>query len=123
MTMHARIVLPALLGIVMLTSPASAQRVSADGSAQTFGFVSDQYLSDVLFRFAPTYGTQVGLHQYDYKLEDYSAASVQKQIAALHIYEKKLAEIDPSGLDASVAADHTILLNSIRSQLLSLEVI
>jgi uncharacterized protein (DUF885 family) len=90
---------------------------------QTFGFVSDQYFSDVLFHFAPTLGTQMGLHQYDIQLEDYSAAGVQKQIAALHVYEKKIAEIDPSGLDASIAADHAILLNSIRSQLLSLEVI
>ena len=48
---------------------------------------------------------------------------MQKQVAALHAYEKKIAAIDPSGLDAPVAADHAILLNSIRSQLLSLEVI
>ncbi len=107
----------------MLTPVAPAQRVSADGAMQTFGFVSDQYFSDVLFHFSPTLGTQMGLHQYDIQLEDYSAAGVQKQIAALHVYEKKIAEIDPSGLDASIAADHAILLNSIRSQLLSLEVI
>ena len=107
----------------MLTPVAPAQRVSADGAMQTFGFVSDQYFSDALFHFSPTLGTQMGLHQYDTQLEDYSAAGVQKQIAALHVYEKKIAEIDPSGLDASVAADHAILLNSIRSQLLSLEVI
>jgi len=107
----------------MLAPVASAQRVSADGAMQTFGFVSDQYFSDVLFHFSPTLGTQMGLHQYDIQLEDYSAAGVQKQIAALHGYEKKIAEIDPSGLDAPIAADHAILLNSIRSQLLSLEVI
>lgn len=113
-----------LLGIAMLSSAsAPAQRISADGAAQTFGFVSDQYFSDVLFRFAPTYGTQSGLHQYDSQLEDYSAASVQKQIAALHVYEKKVEEIDPAALDAPVAADREILLNSIKSQLLSLEVI
>ena len=107
----------------MFTPSAPAQKVSADGAQQTFGFVSDQYFSDVLFHFAPTLGTQMGLHQYDNLLEDYSAAGVQKQVTALHAYEKKVAAIDPSGLDASVAADHAILLNSIRSQLLSLEVI
>ncbi len=36
---------------------------------------------------------------------------------------QKIAAIDPSALDASVAGDREILLNSIRSQLLSLEVI
>jgi uncharacterized protein (DUF885 family) len=113
----------ALLGTAMLSSSAPAQKISADGAMQTFSFVSEQYFSDVLFRYAPTYGTQAGLHQYDTQLEDYSAASVQKQIAALHTYEKKLQAIDPSGLDASIAADYNILLNSIHSQLLSLEVI
>jgi len=121
--MSNRLILTALLGTAMLTPAAPAQRVSADGAMQTFSFVSDQYFSDVLFRFAPTYGTQIGFHQYDTQLEDYSAATIQKQIAALHAYEKKLTAIDPSGLDAPIAADYNILLNSIRSQLLSLEVI
>ncbi|RZU41885.1 DUF885 domain-containing protein [Edaphobacter modestus] len=121
--MAIRSLFTALLGIAMLSPTAHAQRISADGAMQTFGFVSDQYFADVLFHFAPTYGTQAGLHQYDTQLEDYSAASVQKQIAALHVYEKKVEEIPADALDASVAADRNILLNSIRSQLLSLEVI
>ncbi len=100
-----------------------AQRVSADGSTQTFSFVSEQYFSDVYFRFSPTNGTAAGLHQYDVQLEDYSAAGVQKQVAALHAYEKKIEAIDPSALDASVSADREILLNNIRSTLLSLEVV
>jgi uncharacterized protein (DUF885 family) len=121
--MTLRPLLTCLLGFAMLTHAAPAQRLSADGAMQTFHFVSEQYFSDVLFHFAPTYGTQSGLHQYDAQLEDYSAASVQKQIAALHTYEKKIEEIPADGLDASIAADREILLNSIRSQLLSLEVI
>jgi len=108
----------------MLTpSAAPAQRLSADGAIQTFSFVSEQFFSDVYFHFSPTTGTQAGLHQYNNQLEDYSAANVQKQIAALHAFEKKLTAIDPAALDANVAADYQILLNNIRSQLLSLEVI
>jgi uncharacterized protein (DUF885 family) len=107
----------------MLSPAVSAQRIAADGAAQTFNFVSDQYFSDVLFHFSPTSGTQAGLHQYDTQLENYSAENVQKQVAALHIYEKKVEEIPADALDASVAADRQILLNSIRSQLLSLETI
>ena len=121
--MPTRTLVTALLGLAMLTPVAPAQRISADGAPQTFGFVTDQYFSDVLFHFSPTSGTQAGLHQYDSQLEDYSAATVQKQVAALHVYEKKIEEIDPSALDAPVAADRAILLNSIKSQLLSLEVI
>jgi uncharacterized protein (DUF885 family) len=113
----------AFLGAIMFTPSAPAQRLAADGAAQTFSFVSDQFFTDVYFQFAPTLGTQAGLHQYNTQLEDYSATSVEKQIAALHAYEKKLLAIDPGALDASVAADYQILLNNIRSQLLSLEVI
>jgi uncharacterized protein (DUF885 family) len=121
--MANRPLLAALLGFAMLSPVAPAQRLAADGATQTFTFLSDQYFSDVLFHFAPTFGTQSGLHQYDTQLEDYSAASVQRQAAALHMYEKKIEEVPADALDASVAADRQILLNSIRSQLLSLEVI
>src|SRR5579859_6882397 len=34
---------------------------------------SDQFFTDVYFKFAPTAGTSAGLHQYDAQLEDYSA--------------------------------------------------
>ncbi len=104
-------------------STASAQRVSADGAAQTFDFLSEQYFTEVYFKYSPSAGTQAGFHQYDTKLEDYSAATLEKQRAALHVWEKKIAAIDPSALDAPKAADREILLNSIRSSLLSLEVV
>jgi uncharacterized protein (DUF885 family) len=121
--MISKLLAVALFGALMLTPMAPAQRLASDGAAQTFSFVSDQFFTDVYFHFSPTLGTQAGLHQYNNQLEDYSAANVEKQIAALHAYEKKLLAIDPSALDASVAADYQILLNNIRSQLLSLEVI
>ena len=111
------------LTILATASLLPAQRVTSDGAIQTFAFLSDQYFTDVFFHFSPTTGTAVGYHQYDTQLEDYSAATVQKQVAALHDYEKKIAAIDPTALDASVAADREILLNSIRSELLTLEVI
>jgi uncharacterized protein (DUF885 family) len=106
-----------------MAPPAYTQHLSADGGVQTFNFLADHYFSEVYFHFAPTAGTSAGLHQYDTQLEDYSAANIQKQIAALHDYEKKVEAIDPSTLDASVAADREILLNNIRSQLLTMEII
>ena len=106
-----------------MATPVSAQRLSADGALQTFNVVSEQYFNDVYFRFSPTNGTAAGLHQYDTQLEDYSAAAVQQQITALHDYQKKIEAIPADALDAPVAADREILLNNIRSQLLTLEVI
>ena len=119
-----------LLPFILISAtvfPASAsgyaQRVSADGAGQTFNYLSEQYFQDVYFKFSPTAGTSAGLHQYDTQLEDYSAAGVAKEVAALHEWEKKIAAIDPGALDAEPAADRDILLNSIRASLLQLEVI
>jgi len=112
-----------LLLALMLTPATHAQRLSADGARQTFSALSDQFFSEVYFKFSPTSGTAAGLHQYDSQLEDYSAAEVAREVAALHEYEKKVEVIDSGALDAPQAADRDILLNNIRSQLLSLEVI
>jgi uncharacterized protein (DUF885 family) len=110
--------------VLLISSTAlSAQRISADGAVQTFSALSDQYFSDVYYHFAPTTGTAAGLHQYDTQLEDYSEANIKRQIAALHDYQTRISAIDPSALDAPVAADRQILLNSIGSNLLTLEVI
>jgi uncharacterized protein (DUF885 family) len=114
--------LPLLSSLVMI-STAKAQHLAADGASQTFSYLSDQYFEQVLFKFSPTAGTGAGLHQYDTQLEDYSAAGVQREVVALHDFEKKLAAIDPRALDAEPAADYQILLNNIRGQLLDLEVI
>ena len=121
--MTLRPLLSALVALVLAPLALQAQRVSADGSVQTFQFLADQYFKDVYFRFNPSMGTQVGYHQYDTKLEDYSAVNIEREIAALRTYEKKIVAIGASSLDASVAADREILLNSIRSQLLSLDTI
>jgi uncharacterized protein (DUF885 family) len=107
----------------LVTPPLVAQHATADGAGQTFNTLSEQYFQQVYFKFSPTAGTSAGLHQYDTQLEDYSAAGVQKDIAALHEWEKKIAAVDGSALDAEPAADRDILLNSIRAALLQLEVI
>jgi uncharacterized protein (DUF885 family) len=112
-----------LMAANMTATTAHAQSLSADGATQTFNALSDQYFSDVYFHFAPTAGTEAGLHPYDAKLEDYSAAEVQREVTALHACEKKLVAIDPSALDAPQAADYAILLNNVRGTLLELEVI
>ena len=111
------------LMISISTTSALTQHPSADGAGQTFNTLSEQYFEQAYFKYAPTAGTSAGLHQYDTQLEDYSAAAIQKEIAALHEGERKIAAVDGSALDAEPAADRDILLGSIRGQLLQLEVI
>ena len=121
--MKALVLTAAVLALTMKPTDLSAQRMAADGGVQTFQMLADQYFTNAFFQYNPTAGTQAGLHEYDSKLENYSAASVQRQVAALRSYEAKINAIDAASLDAPVAADREILLNSIRSQLLSLETI
>ena len=112
----------AFLGVMMAMNPAAqAQHISADGAPQTFHMLSSQYFEEIYFHYSPTSGTAAGLHQYDNKFEDYSAAEVQREVAALHAFEKKLLVIDPTALDAPAAGDYAILLNNVRGTLLELE--
>ena len=113
----------ALSLLASATLSVAAQRISADGATQTFEVLSNQYFDDFYFKTAPSAATAVGYHQYDTQLEDYSAAATAKQAAGLHDWFTKIETIPADGLDAPVAADREILLNSIRSQLLSLQVI
>ena len=118
-----RRLLVSLSAALILCTNAPAQRVNVDGATQTFNVVSSQYFDEVYFRFSPTAGTSAGLHTYDTQLEDYSAANMTKWVAALRQYQSKIEAIPADGLDAPVAADREILLNSIRSQLLNIETI
>ena len=106
-----------------MATEAGAQRISADGAIQTFDYLSEQFFSEVYFKYSPTSGTSAGLHQYDSQLEDYSAQAVEQEIVALRGFEKKISAIDAGALDAPVSGDRDILLNNIHSELLSLEVI
>lgn len=111
------------LALAVLAVPVlSAQRLSADGAQQTFSVTSEQYF-DTYFTLNPTVGTQTGFHQYDTQLEDYSASGIQRATTELHKYLKQLEAIPADGLDRGVADDREVLMNSIRSQLLSLETI
>ncbi len=112
----------ASLFLAALALPTPAQHLTADGAPQTFHFLTEQYF-DEYFGFNPTAGTAAGFHRYDVELDDFSAASIANQVAWLHSVDKKLAPIDPKALDAADAADLQILVNSIHSQLLSLETI
>ncbi|MHB1957603.1 MAG: DUF885 domain-containing protein [Acidobacteriaceae bacterium] len=83
----------------------------------------DAYFDTVYLPFNPTAGTSAGLHQYDDRLENYSRASRDKEVAALRSYEKKVAEFPAAKLDPSDEGDREFLLGTIRSQLLTLETI
>ncbi|HVW76181.1 MAG TPA: DUF885 domain-containing protein [Alloacidobacterium sp.] len=99
---------------------ATAQGLNANAQ---FRALADQYFEKVTFAFNPTFGTSAGLHQYDAKLEDYSKAAVDAQIVALDDFEQKFEGLPPFQMDQATQADREMVLDDIRSKLLTLQVI
>jgi uncharacterized protein (DUF885 family) len=92
---------------------------------QQLSTVSDQYFDQVYFHYAPSGATMVGLHQYDAQLEDFSRKNIDAEITALKSFEQQIEAIQPdaSAADFVPRSDREIVLNNIRSQLLTLEII
>jgi uncharacterized protein (DUF885 family) len=101
----------------------SPQDAGATEKQAAWDKLADEYFDQVFFKFAPTGGTFVGLHQYDPLLEDYSRAGVDANVAALHAFEKRVEAMDPAGLDETRTADRELVLSNIRGTLLTLETI
>jgi uncharacterized protein (DUF885 family) len=104
-----------LLGLfALLPSPAGTQPVV------DFNSLVDKYF-DFYFSFHPTDGTSAGFHQYDQKLEDYSAAAQEQQVRGLKDFLSKFEAVDGSKLPPDSAADRDWIMSSIHSELLELE--
>ena len=115
-----------LLGAAALlawAAPAADTSFLPNSATRAFNALGHRYLNEVHYRFSPSAATADGLHEFDNQLEDYSPAGRQKQISTLNAWEKKISAVNPAGLSADAAGDREILLNSIRGDLLDLEVI
>src|ERR1700758_1759517 len=83
-----------------MTTTLHAQTAAPDPAA-AFRRLAADYFEQGYFRFAPTAGTQAGLHQYDAQLEDYSRGDVDRKIATLKAFEAKFDVISNAGLHQS----------------------
>jgi uncharacterized protein (DUF885 family) len=77
--------------------------------------VAGEILAD-LYQRNPTYATDLGLHQFDAKLEDYSRAAVQDELAAITRFRTALEGIDPKSLSLNNRLDREMLLHSLESR-------
>jgi uncharacterized protein (DUF885 family) len=93
------------------------------GAAAQLRQLADEYFDQVYFRYAPSNGTVLGLHQYDNQLEDYSHATVDRETADLQHFESKFAAVPAAQLDLTSQGDLELLLANIHSTLLSLNTI
>jgi uncharacterized protein (DUF885 family) len=89
-------------------------------SVADFNTLVDKFF-DFYFSFHPSEATAEGFHQYDHKLEDYSAAARAQQIRGLKEYLGRFEAFDGSTLPPYTQGDREWLISSIHGGLLELE--
>ncbi|HEX6573016.1 MAG TPA: DUF885 domain-containing protein [Steroidobacteraceae bacterium] len=113
-----------LAGLVLVLCTVSAVHAAttaaAAASGGAFQEVVDALLADLYAR-NPTYATDLGLHEFDGRLEDYSAASIAAELQAVAKFEAELERIDPKELSQVQRQDRELLLLSLVSRRLDAE--
>lgn len=104
----------------ILAIAGAIQGASAQPAASPFAKFVNEYF-DVRFEFAPSEATAAGFHQYDAKLEDLSAGTVAREIAALKGLQKRLDALRAGKLTSDESIDAEMIDGAIRSALLDLE--
>jgi uncharacterized protein (DUF885 family) len=108
-----------LAGLLAAVAPGGAADAPAAGGFATF---ADDYF-DALFRWQPSQATAVGLHQYDDRLEDLSAAAYAKRAQTLHALQERLDALRAGKLAPEDALDAEVLDAQIKAELQELEVV
>src|ERR1043166_2455627 len=104
----------------LLANASACQQPSSSRDNAMSKFVDDYFTA--YFEWNPSAATSVGFHQYDDKLEDYSAAAVKNRIQKLKQLQTELAQL-PSTRTTDEAIDLDILDDQIRAELLDLEIL
>ncbi len=107
-------------GVALAAQPAPTVTTAAD---QAFTRLADRYFDTYYFPTNPSTATSDGFHAWDGQLEDYSRAGVEANVKALQQWEARVSAVDPNTLSEYVQGDRTLVLNNIRSTLLTLQTI
>ncbi|WP_108471107.1 DUF885 domain-containing protein [Rhodanobacter thiooxydans] len=114
-----------LLGLVAALTLGNATAAAVDSATadQAFMHLADGYFDSYYFPTNPSTATLDGIHAYDDKLEGYSRSDIEANVKALRQWERRVAAVDPAPLGERVRGDRELVLNNIRSTLLTLETI
>ena len=74
-----------------------------------------------LYRFNPSQGSAAGFHRYDVALENYSKATIHKEIKQFRHLQQQLDAINPNYLTVDQNGDRKLLLNKIQAQIINLQ--
>ncbi len=109
----------ALCALLCPLTPCRAQS-SKDAA---FSVLADDFLDNFYLPENPTAATSLGIHRYDDRLDDYTAAGIARQRKALRGYLGRVEGFDPAGLSERARGDRDLVLLNIRSNLLTLDAI
>ena len=116
-----------IAAVALLFAPLFAGAATPSDTAttadQAFARLADQYFDAFYLPTNPSAATSYGVHLYDGKLEDYSRAGIASEVKALKGWERRVAAVDPETLGLFVRGDRDLVLNNIRSSLLTLQAI
>ncbi|MDT5397879.1 MAG: hypothetical protein QOK33_1110 [Mycobacterium sp.] len=98
--------------------PASNPGAADTAFRQLAGEILDDY-----YKRNPTTATDLGIHEYDDRIEDYSAAAVQAGVAAAKDFRTRLDAIDPAQLTPDAQLDREFLEHTLDSTVLRDEVV
>lgn len=118
-TLGLAVVTAGLLACSPTPGPAPAAAPSGDAA---FTDLAKAYLADLLRR-QPTQATDLGIHDHDDRLEDYSRAGVEAAAAAVRDFRQRAAAMAPQTLSAANRLDHELLVRAMDARLLTLETI
>jgi uncharacterized protein (DUF885 family) len=110
----------ALLSVAACAAHEAGRSRAAEDSPTAFASFADRYFS-ALYAFAPSQGTAAGLHQYDARFEDLSAAAYQARADTLHQLQGELDSLRRGTLSAEDRIDAAMVDGAIRSELLEIE--
>jgi hypothetical protein len=105
-----------LAALCLTTAPIACRQESAP----TFAEFVDRYLDDFARRH-PSIAAGNGLHEHDDRLDDFTAAGIEQEIAALKRDAGTLAAFDTTSLTSDERVDRLILLGIIDGWLLEQE--
>ncbi|MDY3563256.1 DUF885 domain-containing protein [Gemmata sp. JC673] len=120
-----RLRFPGLAGLVLvgLVAAPDARPAAADGPAPgTFAAFADDYYA-ALFAWDPNQATYAGVHDFDARLADLSAASFARRTADLKKLHQRLKGLRAGSLTDAEAIDAEALEHAIRAELLELETV
>src|SRR5438128_5516974 len=94
-----------------------AMTMSIDAKPRSFQQLVDAYFDDY-FKANPSQATNVGFHQHDHQLEDFSLAAHQRNRRMLIEYLAAFQAVNPRPLSSLERNDREIMIATIHSILL-----